>query len=133
MFGDNLRAKTEVSLRGGGPRLETSKSSRHLVERCCIAAGAACATLVMAMSAAAAPAGATRVAAVFPPWWSATRAAGAAASAGDIAGAGAHASIMIVSSATPGLKVRLRDAGAIMLLSPGLAGLCDVPAGEDRT
>ncbi len=87
----------------------------------------------MAMSAAAAPAGATRVAAVFPPWWSAARIAGAAASAGDLAGAGAHASILIVSSATPGLDARLRDAGAIILLSPGLAGLCDVPASEARS
>jgi hypothetical protein len=84
----------------------------------------------MAMSATAAPTGATRVAAVFPPWWSSARAMGAAATAGEIAGAGAHPSILIVSSGTPGLSRRLHDAGAIVLLSPGLAGLCDVSASE---
>jgi hypothetical protein len=105
----------------------------RLFERSCVALGAACVTLVMAMSAAAAPVGASRVAAVFPPWWSAAQAAGAAASAGNIAGAGAHSSIVIVSSATPGLEARLRDAGAIVLLSPDLAGLCNVTATEDRT
>ena len=113
--------------------MQSSKKSPRLLERTCVALGAACATLVMAMSAAAAPADANRVAAVFPPWWSAAQTAGAAASAGDIAGAGAHSSIVIVSSAAPGLEARLRDAGAIVLLSPGLAGLCDVPASEDRT
>lgn len=110
-----------------------SKITHRLFERSCVALGAACATLVMAMSAAAAPAGAARVAAVFPPWWSAAETASAAAAAGDIAGAGAHPSILIVSSATPGLAARLRAAGAMILLSPGLAGLCDVSAAEDRT
>lgn len=84
----------------------------------------------MAMSATAAPAGATRIAAVFPPWWSSAHAMSAAAAAGEIAGAGAQPSILIVSSDTPGLSRRLREAGAIVLLSPGLAGLCDVPASE---
>lgn len=133
MFGDNFQAKTVASLRCGDSRLQASKTSRQYLGRCSIAVGAACATLVMAMSAAAAPAGATRVAAVFPPWWSAARAASAAASAGDIAGAGALSSIMIVSSDAPGLDVRLRAAGAIILLSPGLAGLCDVPVSEVRS
>jgi hypothetical protein len=87
----------------------------------------------MAMSAAAAPMGATRVAAVFPPWWTGARAIDAAATAGSIAGAGATASILIVSSDAPGLAARLRAAGAMMLLSPGLAGLCDVPAREARS
>ncbi len=87
----------------------------------------------MAMTAAAAPIGATRVAAIFPPWWNGARAMDAAASAGEIAGAGAYPSILIVSSHAPGLAARLREAGAIVLLSPGLAGLCDVPASENRT
>jgi hypothetical protein len=121
------------ALRGGDLRLQSSKSSPHLLERSCIALGAACATLVMAMSAAAAPMGATRVAAVFPPWWTGARAIDAAATAGSIAGAGATASILIVSSDAPGLAARLRAAGAMMLLSPGLAGLCDVPAREARS
>jgi hypothetical protein len=132
MFGENPRAKAVVSLRQGGRRLQSPKCSPRLLERSCIALGAACATLVMAMSAVAAPAGATRVAAVFPPWWSSAQAADAAAAAGDIAGAGAHPSILIVSSATPGLSERLRDAGAMILLSPGLAGLCDVKVPGDR-
>lgn len=133
MFSENLQAWTAVSLRSGDLRLQSSKSSPHLLEKTCVALGAACATLVMAMSAAAAPIGATRVAAVFPPWWNGARAMDAAATAGDIAGAGAHPSILIVSSPAPGLADRLREAGAIILLSPGLAGLCDVPAVENRT
>lgn len=84
----------------------------------------------MAMSAAAAPADANRIAAVFPPWWSSAQIIGAGAAAGDIAGAGAYRSILIVSSRTPGLSARLRQAGAIVLLSPGLAGLCDVSPSE---
>lgn len=104
--------------------------SRQLIERGAIAAVAACATLIMALSAAAAPRDASRIAAIFPPWWSAARAAQAAGSAGDIAGAGAYRSILIVSSHTPGLSERLRGAGAIALLSPGLAGLCEVPSSE---
>lgn len=104
--------------------------SRRWIERGGIVAVAAAATLVMALSAAAAPADASRIAAVFPPWWSAARAAQAAGSAGEIAGAGAHRSILIVSSHTPGLSARLRQAGAIVLLSPGLAGLCEVPSSE---
>lgn len=107
-----------------------TKITHRLFERSCIALGAACATLVMAMSAAAAPTDAARVAAVFPPWWSSARVMEAAATAGDIAGAGAHSSILIVSSGAPGLAARLRDAGAVVLLSPGLAGLCAVPASE---
>lgn len=100
--------------------------SRRLIERGLVAAGAACATLVMTLSAVAAPADADRIAAVFPPWWSNARAAQAAAAAGDLAGAGALPSILIVSSRQPGLSARLRRAGAVAQLSPGLAGLCDV-------
>lgn len=103
---------------------------RRWIERGGIAAIAACATLVMTLSAAAAPAGASRIAAIFPPWWSAAQAAQAAGAAGEIAGAGAHRSILIVSSRTPGLSARLRQAGAIVLLTPGLAGLCEVPSSE---
>jgi hypothetical protein len=110
-----------------------TKIARRLFERSFIALGAACATLVMAMSAVAAPIGATRVAAIFPPWWNGARAMDAAATAGDIAGAGAHPSILIVSSDAPGLAARLRDAGAMILLSPGLAGLCDVPSAKEHT
>lgn len=108
----------------------STNNSHRLLERSCIAAGAACATLVMAMSAAAAPADAGRVAAVFPPWWTSAQVLSAASGAGDIAGAGAHRSILIVSSRVPGLNERLHRAGAVVLLSPGLAGLCDSPASE---
>ncbi len=87
----------------------------------------------MAMSAAAAPAGADRIAAVFPPWWSGGRVIDAAASAGDIAGAGAYRSILIVRGNAPGLAARLRRAGALVLLSPGLAGQCDTPANGNKT
>lgn len=109
-----------------------SNTPRRLVERSCIALGAACATLIMAMSAVAAPAQADRVAVIFPPWWTNARIIDAAASAGDIAGAGAHPSILIVASHTPGLGGRLRKAGAVALFSPGLAGQCDTPVPETR-
>lgn len=120
-------------LRTGDARLKSSKRSRRVLERSFAALATAFATLFMTMSAAAAPVDADRVAAIFPPWWSGARSVDAAASAGDLAGAGAHRSILIVSSSTPGLNDRLRRAGALFVLSPGLAGLCDVPVVEGRS
>ncbi len=72
-----------------------------------------------------------RVAAVFPPWWSSARVIGAAGSAGDIAGAGG-ASFIVILRGDPDLSQRARDAGALLLLDPALAGAC-APISEPVT
>lgn len=69
-----------------------------------------------------------RVAAVFPPWWSPAQVIGAAGSAGDIAGAGGASFIIILRGDPSHLAQRARDAGALMLLDPALAGACAKPA-----
>lgn len=68
-----------------------------------------------------------RVAAVFPPWWSSAQVIGAAGSAGDIAGAGGASFIVILRGDPADLSRRARDAGALMLLDPALAGACARP------
>lgn len=68
-----------------------------------------------------------RVAAVFPPWWSPAQIIGAAGSAGDIAGAGGASFIVILRGDPSHLAQRARDAGALMLLDPALAGACARP------
>lgn len=73
-----------------------------------------------------------RVAAVFPPWWSSARIIGAAASAGDIAGAGGASFIVILRGDAADLSRRARGAGALMLLDPALAGACS-PISEPVT
>lgn len=78
-----------------------------------------------------------RVAAVFPPWWSPAQIIGAAGSAGDIAGAGG-APFIVILRASPDeirpadLSQRARDAGALLLLDPALAGAC-APISEPVT
>lgn len=69
-----------------------------------------------------------RVAAVFPPWWSATRVGEAAASAGNIAGAGGAPFVIILRGDPADLSRRTRAAGALMLIDPALAGVCARPA-----
>lgn len=78
-----------------------------------------------------------RVAAVFPPWWSAAQIIGAAGSAGDIAGAGGASFIVILRAPSndfrpADLSQRARDAGALLLLDPALAGAC-APVSEPVT
>jgi hypothetical protein len=73
-----------------------------------------------------------RVAAVFPPWWNAARVIGAAADAGDIAGAGGAPFIVILRGNPATLNQRARDAGALLLLDPALAGVCARPASEPK-
>lgn len=93
-------------------------------------AAAACAlSLGIGVSAVAAPADADRVAAIFPPWWSAERALIAAASAGQIAGGGQMDNVVIVVGQSDGLSRRLREAGSVILLSPGAVRLCGEPTG----
>lgn len=76
-----------------------------------------------------------RVAAVFPPWWSPAQIFGAAGSAGDIAGAGGAPFIVILRVSADDLEPsnlsrRAREAGALLLLDPALAGACARPALE---
>lgn len=74
-----------------------------------------------------------RVAAVFPPWWDAARVAGAAATAGDIAGVGGAPFIVVLRGDPATLNPRARTAGALLLLDPALAGVCARPASEPVT
>jgi len=74
-----------------------------------------------------------RVAAVFPPWWSPARVFGAAGAAGDIAGAGGASFIVILRGDPARLSERAREAGALLLLDPALAGICARPFQSDVT
>lgn len=100
-----------------------------MVGRIVLGLAVAVLTLGFCIGAMAAPRDASSIAAVFPPWWSPAQAAAAAASAGQIAGAG-RGSIVIVTSPAPGLSDRLRRAGALLLLGPGLAGQCAQPVSK---
>jgi len=65
------------------------------------------------------------VAALFPPWWTAEEAYVAAASTGGaIVRQGALPSLLVVQSAEPGFRGRLRAAGAWVLLDPKAVGGC---------
>lgn len=81
-------------------------------------------TLAATVAASAAPRDPARVAAVFPPWWTPGQAASAAASAGQIAGAGGVPFIIILRGEPDALESRLRAAGAWLLLDPDAAGVC---------
>jgi hypothetical protein len=61
------------------------------------------------------------VAAVFPPWWNARSAFVAAGDAGPVVRFGALPFIVIVAATD---RVRLRAAGAWLLLDPRAVGLC---------
>ncbi len=74
-----------------------------------------------------------RIAAVFPPWWSPAQIVGAAGSAGDIAGAGGASFVVILRGDPADLSQRARDAGALLLLDPALAGACARPVPEPVT
>lgn len=62
-------------------------------------------------------------AAVFPPWWSETRIAEAAGAAGQIAGRGAFANIVVLYG-DAGLVDRIHQAGALMTMDPTIPGAC---------
>lgn len=98
-----------------------------------LACGAAIlATFCATVAAGAAPRDPARVAAVFPPWWTASRTASAAASAGQIAGAGGVPFILILRGEPDALESRARAAGAWLLLDPDAAGQCTAPSSETR-
>jgi hypothetical protein len=90
-------------------------------------------TLFAAVAAGAAPRDPARIAAVFPPWWTPAQTASAAASAGQIAGAGGAPFILILRGEPGQLESRARAAGAWLLLDPDAAGVCAPnPAPEPR-
>ncbi len=65
------------------------------------------------------------VAAIFPPWWSAARSTDAVITAeGAITGWGSLGSIVLTRSDRDGFGVRLRAAGAILLLDPVSLEFC---------
>lgn len=69
--------------------------------------------------------GATRVAAIFPPWWTAQDVM-ASLSGSDtvILRGGIAPSVLLLSSPTPGLSQRLRNAGALLIIDPEAAAGC---------
>ena len=89
-------------------------------------------TLGAAVAAGAAPRDPARIAAVFPPWWTSAQAVSAAASAGQIAGAGGLPFILVLRGEPDALESRLRAAGAWLLLDPDAAGQC-IPLGTSPT
>ena len=94
-------------------------------------------SLFAAVAVDAQPRTAGRVAAVFPPWWSSAAIVGAAGAAGDIAGVGG-APFIVILRASPkdtrpaDLSRRARDAGALLLLDPALAGACARPPSSPK-
>ena len=65
-----------------------------------------------------------RVGAVFPPWWSSAQALDAGSRAGHVMSVGMFPSVLVVQSARPGLRERLRAAGAMILIDSTGAILC---------
>ena len=72
-----------------------------------------------------------RLAAVFPPWWSTARVFDAAGEAGNIAGAGGASFVVILRGDPARLAVRAREAGALLLLDPAMAGVCARPISSE--
>ncbi|WP_233245327.1 MULTISPECIES: hypothetical protein [unclassified Caulobacter] len=105
-------------------RVRTWRDLLHALGRTLAATCAIVLTLLAVTLSSASPRDPGRVAAVFPPWWSAAHAAGAATTAGDIAGAGSVPFILILRGDPATLGQRLRAAGAIVLLDPEAAGVC---------
>lgn len=61
---------------------------------------------------------------VFPPWWEQSGVLAAAAHAGDVVAVGGVPFVVVVRSEHGPAGPRLRAAGALLSLDPGLAGLC---------
>jgi len=66
----------------------------------------------------------SRVGVMFPPWWSSARTLDAGSRAGHVLSVGALPSVLVVQSDRPGLRDRLRAAGAMILLDSTGAVLC---------
>ena len=94
-------------------------------------------SLVAALVLGAAPRDARVAAAIFPPWWDAPRALAAADQAGAVTGVGAYPFVIITTldprhsgalSDGQALAAALRAQGAWLVVDPGLAGPCVLPA-----
>ena len=109
------------------PKTETRRSAASVAGLVLGSTLAIFATLGATVAAGAAPRDPSRVAAVFPPWWTSVRSASAAASAGQIAGAGGAPFILILRGEPGELSQRLHAAGAWLLLDPDAAGQCNSP------
>ena len=72
----------------------------------------------------AASSNASTMAAVFPPWWSRADVWRSALSVGDVVDAGGSQFVLILHSNKTGLSVRLRRAGALLVLDPKQLGVC---------
>ncbi|WP_309645847.1 hypothetical protein [Phenylobacterium sp.] len=86
----------------------------------------AVASLAVAILVGAAPRDPAEAAGVFPPWWGRGEVFGAAAEAGAIQAAGSLSFIIIVRAPQGDAAARLRAAGALFSIDPGLARLCGV-------
>jgi hypothetical protein len=64
------------------------------------------------------------VAAIYPPWWSTRQVWRAAASAGDILNIGGSEFVLLLHSDAPGLAVRARRSGALLVIDPRGFGGC---------
>jgi len=82
------------------------------------------AALGMAAVAEAGPRDAAQAAGVFPPWWSQAGVLAAAGEAGQVTAMGALPFIVVIRSSEGAAGPRLRAAGALLTLKPGLAGSC---------
>ena len=61
---------------------------------------------------------------VFPPWWSSAQVIAAASAAGPISAASRQPFVVVVRAPTGDVAGRLRRAGALLVLDPGLARAC---------
>jgi hypothetical protein len=81
-------------------------------------------SLVAACGFAARPLDAHQAAGVFPPWWSREQVMDAASRAGPVSAAGRSPFVLVVHSSDGDVAARLRRAGALFVLDPGLARAC---------
>ena len=106
-----------ISLAAGGALAAAGLRRRR-------AAGIGMAALGMAAVAEAGPRDAVQAAGVFPPWWSQAGVLAAAGEAGQVTAMGALPFIVVIRSSEGAAGPRLRAAGALLTLKPGLAGSC---------
>lgn len=61
---------------------------------------------------------------MFPPWWSSARVIAAASAAGPVSAASRQPFVVVVRAPDGDVAGRLRQAGALLVLDPGLARAC---------
>jgi len=70
------------------------------------------------------PRDAREAAGVFPPWWSPAQVLAAASAAGPVSAASRQPFVVVVRAPAGDVATRLRRAGALLVLDPGLARAC---------